>query len=170
MPLMAKLYTLTGLEVELGVDKRRIARALQNFPADGKVKTRDAWYIATAYKALVAGPDDGGGETLNPIAEKARLDKARADLAELDLKHKEGRAVPSDLVEATLGRLRDEVRKAMFAVPGKCAPRILPGMKPSGIEALIREYIDDALRALSSAEVKTEEPPDDSGSEPSGAA
>lgn len=166
---MAKLYTLTGLEVELSVDKRKLARALKNFPPEGIVSKRDAWYVATAYKALVSSPDDSGGETLNPIAEKARLDKARADLAELDLAIKEGRLVPADLVEATLGRLRDEVRKALFAVPGKCAPRILPGMKPSEIEALIREYIDDALRALSSAEVKTETP-DDSGSEPSGAA
>ena len=167
MALMARLLSLSGLQAELGRDRRSLGKILQNIPPDGKTNGgRDAWFIKTVLDAVTR---ETSGEQLNPAAEKARLDKARADLAELDLRHKEGRSVPADLVQATWGRIRDEIRKALFAVPGKCAPRILPGMKPSEIEALIREYIDDALRALSSAEVKTEEPHDDSGSEPSGA-
>src|SRR5919199_3632639 len=53
MAMRAKVWTLSGLEVETGRDRRTIARALRGVPPDGKIEGRhDAWFLRTALAAL----------------------------------------------------------------------------------------------------------------------
>jgi phage terminase Nu1 subunit (DNA packaging protein) len=105
---------------------------------------------------LAAALRESGEGELNPAAEKARLDKARADLAELDLATKQGQLVPAEMVETAWSRMRDEMRKSLLAVPGKVAPRVHSKMTAAEIEALIREFIDEALQALSAGTIEAE--------------
>ncbi len=47
-----KLWTLSGLEAELGRDRRTIARALRSVRPDGQVRGHDGWHMTTALSAL----------------------------------------------------------------------------------------------------------------------
>lgn len=148
MAVMVRLYTISGLAQELGMDNRTLGKRMASVKPDGKQHGRDAWKLRTALDAL-----NEQGETLNPAAEKARLDKARADLAELDLAERSGQLVDAAMIEATWGAAFTELRTRLLAIPSSTAPRVTPKMAAAEIEALIREQIDDALAAISGAKI-----------------
>jgi len=52
MSMMPRLHSLNGLAVEVGRDKRTIAKALAGRTPDGKVGENAAWFIRTAVDAL----------------------------------------------------------------------------------------------------------------------
>lgn len=145
---MVRLYTISGLAQELGMDNRTLGKRMAGIPPDGKQAGRDAWKLKTALDALNEQTDN-----LNPAAEKARLDKARADLAELDLAERSGRLVDAARIEATWAAALTELRTRLLAIPSTTAPRVTPKMTAAEVEALIREQIDDALGAISGADL-----------------
>lgn len=165
MALMARLLTISGLEQEVGKDRRTIGRILEGIPPDGKANGRDAWFVKTFLKA--AG-NSGDGTALDGPAEKARLDKARADLAELDLAVKESRLVPASAIEKAWGNIATEVRTRLMSIPASTAPRITSKMTTVEIEAIIREQVDEALKAISGAVIVAEDDDQDSGESGSG--
>jgi hypothetical protein len=57
MAMQRQLYSPSALAVELGKDRRTIAKALDGVPQDGMVLGRKAWFLTTAMRAL--GPGDG---------------------------------------------------------------------------------------------------------------
>ena len=159
MALMARLLTISGLEQEVGKDRRTIGRILEGIPPDGKANGRDAWFIKTFLKAS----DNSGEGALDGAEQKARLDKARADLAELDLAVKEGRLVPASAIEKAWGNIATEVRTRLMSIPASTAPRITSKMTTVEIEAIIREQVDEALKAISGAVIVAEDDDQDSG-------
>lgn len=52
MAMRPRLWTISGLAVELGRDRRTVAKALARVPPAGKVGGHDAWRLADALKAL----------------------------------------------------------------------------------------------------------------------
>lgn len=146
MAMMARLLTLSGLEAEIGVDRRTLGKALSGVAPDGKASGRSAWFIRTALSAVNRS---GGKEELGPAAEKARLDKARADLAELDLAKKRGEVVDVASVAAAVASEYATVRATLMAMPSKLASMIEPGMARPVIQDLVLKEITDALEALS---------------------
>lgn len=52
MAMTAKLHSLNSLAVELGRDRRTIARALRHVRPDGESGGHRAWFLATAIAAL----------------------------------------------------------------------------------------------------------------------
>jgi hypothetical protein len=53
MSMTAKLYSISGLAVELGRDRRTVSKALARTPPDGKTASGDdAWHLTTALRAL----------------------------------------------------------------------------------------------------------------------
>lgn len=165
MALMARLLTISGLEQELGKDRRTIGRILEGVPPDGKASGRDAWFIKTF---LRASDNSGDGQALDGAAEKARLDRAKANLAELDLAQKEGRLVPASAIEKAWGNVATEVRTRLMSIPASTAPRITGKMSTVEIEAIIREQVDEALKAISGAVIVEEDDDQDSGEPGSG--
>lgn len=164
MALMARLLTLSGLEQEVGKDRRSIGKILEGYPPDGKANGRDAWFIKTFLKA---SGNSGDGAALDGAAEKARLDKARADLAELDLSVREGRLVPASAIEKAWANIATEIRTRLLSIPASTAPRITGKLTTVEIEAIIREQIDEALNAISGAVIVAED--DDQDTEQPGA-
>ena len=159
MALMARLLTISGLEQELGKDRRTIGRILEGIPPDGKASGRDAWFIKTFLRAF---DNSGDGQALDGAAEKARLDRAKANLAELDLAQKEGRLVPASAIEKAWGSIATEIRTRLMSIPASTAPRITGKMSTVEIEAIIREQVDEALNAISGAVVIQEDDDPDS--------
>lgn len=157
---MARLLTISGLEQEIGKDRRTIGRILEGVKPDGKANGRDAWFIKTF---LRAAENSGGGSVLDGAAEKARLDKARADLAELELATKEARLVPASAIEKAWGNIATEVRTRLMSIPASTAPLITGKQSTVEIEAIIREQVDEALKAISGAVVIVEDDDQDPG-------
>src|SRR3954452_25001460 len=80
------LFSVNGLSTELGKDRRTISRALATVPPDGKVGAHPGWFLITALAALGwVGRKAPDGERLDAEQERARKDKAIADLHEMKL-------------------------------------------------------------------------------------
>jgi hypothetical protein len=58
MSMTAKLYTISGLAVELNRDRRTVGKSLSRTPPDGQTEAGDpGWYLTTALRSL--GRSDG---------------------------------------------------------------------------------------------------------------
>src|SRR5689334_6687110 len=55
MAMRPRLWTISGLAVELGGDRRTVAKALARVPPAGEVGGHDAWRMADALAALEPG-------------------------------------------------------------------------------------------------------------------
>jgi DNA-binding transcriptional MocR family regulator len=52
MPMTPQLFSIEGLAIELGFDRRTVGRALRDVPADGTIKGRPGWRLKTAIRVL----------------------------------------------------------------------------------------------------------------------
>jgi hypothetical protein len=89
--------------------------------------------------------------SLNPQQERARLDRARAELAEHQLAERKGEYVAGADVEAFLVRVCGGMSQRMQAVPGKAAPEVRAASSDAEAEALLREHVHEALTELADA-------------------
>jgi hypothetical protein len=53
--MIPTLFSISGLSVELGLDRRTVARRMAKIPPDGKLDKGHGWYLATALRALGNG-------------------------------------------------------------------------------------------------------------------
>jgi hypothetical protein len=69
------LFSIESLAVELGRDRRTIAKALRDVPADGESNGRPVWRITTALRAMQRrdGNDRGSDGIEQLLAEIERL-------------------------------------------------------------------------------------------------
>ncbi len=91
-----------------------------------------------------------GGATAQAVKadEDARLAKARADLAEMELAEKRGELVPVDQIGDALNSAVQIMRTRVLAIPTKAAPRV--GAKDvAAAEGVIRAEVVEALSELS---------------------
>lgn len=96
----------------------------------------------------------GGGEAqANKADEDARLARARADKAEMELAEARGILIPADQIGDAINSAVQIMRTRMLAVPTKAAPRV--GAKDiAAAEKVIRDEIVEGLGELSRVEVK----------------
>ena len=78
MALMSKLWSLSALSVELGINIRTLARRLRDSPPDGKLGQHDAWYLKSVLAALDR-PQGSGGSSDAIVA----IEQAGADVEDL---------------------------------------------------------------------------------------
>jgi phage terminase Nu1 subunit (DNA packaging protein) len=129
--------------------KRLAAAGIEPARTDGRTLFFDA---RAALPALL-----GLGEGLNPTAERARLDKARADAQELRNAQLRGELVPGDELEATLISLWTAASQRLQATPAKVAP--LAGGGNATVpqaEAIMREHVHRALHELADAAARAD--------------
>jgi phage terminase Nu1 subunit (DNA packaging protein) len=92
----------------------------------------------------------GGGETLNPQAEKARLDKLRADTVELELSRKRGQLLPVDEVSLVWSGQVHTAKSRLMALPTRVSRACLRCKSIREVEALLRDAVYDVLTELAS--------------------
>jgi hypothetical protein len=61
MPMVPKLHTIESLAIELGRDRRTVARALRSVAPDGTLKGKPVWRLQTALRVLDRRSGGGGG-------------------------------------------------------------------------------------------------------------
>jgi hypothetical protein len=171
--MQPKLWSLNHLAVELGRDRRALAKELEGLAPDdeqqipcGAARDRDQIDIAGLETARPERSSDertarfwklsrviehlyGRRSTAGDFnSERARLTKMQADKAELDLAVRRGELAPLAEVEERFGEVLQTVRTGYIALPSKVAPLLLNQGSVSTIEATLREHVHETMREV----------------------
>lgn len=90
--------------------------------------------------------------------QRARLTKARADMAEMERRQLAAELIPADDVEAAWGLVTLALRGRLLAIPTKAVPRLLGATNAVQISEVLREEIGEALDELAHVRVEVSEP------------
>ena len=82
------------------------------------------------------------------VAERSRLTKIKADVAEVEARKLAGELVPAADIEAAWLAVAGTVRTRLLLIPAKTAPRIVALKTPAEAQALLRKEINAALAAI----------------------
>lgn len=141
----ADTLSTTDLAALLGVS----ARHVQQLAAGGIIakaeRGRYPWSAVTRYVEHLRSDVRRGPADL--AAERARLVRARADLAEADLAQRRGELLARGDVDAAVGGAFARVRARLLAIPSSTAP-LLVGADMATAGTVLRAAIHDALQEL----------------------
>jgi phage terminase Nu1 subunit (DNA packaging protein) len=108
-----------------------------------------AWYTARRVAALTTS---GDGPALEPNAERARKDRAQAELAEQTLAVRRGALIPKTEFERVLGPAVTAIRAKLLALPRAAALRVVRAASGGGgekaVERVLMADVRDTLTAL----------------------
>lgn len=141
------------------------ARRIQQLVKQGVLpKVRRGKYdlipCAQAYIRYLQAQDDLDG--LNPAAEKARLDKERADEVAMKNDVTRGKLLRRAEVEAAWIAAMGNMRARLLAIPAKVAALVAGGTRAEA-SAVIQEAVHEALAELSSVKVQAKTDPESRG-------
>lgn len=85
--------------------------------------------------------------------DRIRIQRAKAESAELDLAQRKGELVPGDQIEGALVALHSGIRTRLMAVPAKVAPIVHAAQTTAEAESIIRKHQEEALQEIASAQV-----------------
>lgn len=125
-------------------------------PAEFDTAAVFAWARDNADPA--AGPGEGsGGErgtgALVLEVERARLAKEQADQAAMRNAIMRDEFLRADHVTSAVASAFSRVRGRLLALPTKAAPRLVGMARPGPIQALLTEYVHEALNELANTRV-----------------
>lgn len=105
------------------------------------------WVFKRELAAL--GGDKPGGE-LQPLQERARLDRVRREELELKMEVRRGELMPCDQVAMEFADIANAVKARMRRIPDSIADRLIAvaSRGPAPVKGLLLGEIDDALREL----------------------
>ena len=143
MAMQGQLWTLSGLAVELGMDRRNLARRLEGLEPDESEGRSPKWRMARVHRHMMRGAEVG-----DPQREKARLDKLRADKVELELERERGETVSVHEVAGLWAKLASEARARLLGMPTKAAPLVMGCKRVAQAKEILDREVHDALGAL----------------------
>jgi phage terminase Nu1 subunit (DNA packaging protein) len=103
-----------------------------------------------AVKAQGGAPDFG--------VERARLIKAKADIAEMEAEGRRGELLPAEAVEAAWTAILARLRARLLVLPDRLAPLCVEEATIAGVRDQIRKAVREALLELSETPVVAAEP------------
>lgn len=165
---MSTIVTVEQLAREFNRDVRTVQLLVKGgMPRRGhgqyELEVCKTWYIA--YLQSKVGSRSNEGENsgdYNVDLETARLKRAQADLAEIELTEKRGQVVPIAVLENSLTQVIANARQNLLMLPGRIAPE-LEGEARAVIKARLSQSIHTALTELSKVQINVMEP---SGTDP----
>lgn len=99
--------------------------------------------------------------------EKARLTKAQADKAELEVEQLESRLIPADVVQETWIEYVSNSRAKLLGLPSRIAHQLITVDKYAEAESIIKEQVYDILNELSQHGIPKEYRKGDTGDQQS---
>ena len=137
-------------------------RRVQQLVAEGVIPKdeRGRYELVPVVRAYIrylrerALSQDLGSDAL--VQHRARLTKARADMAELEHAQMLGELVPAAQVEEAWAAVVAVMRTRLLALPTKVAPRVVALSHEAAIQDALRAEIADALAELSQARIDIE--------------
>lgn len=153
MAMKPQTWSISGLSVEFGLDRRTIAKRLEHVhPATGS--GRSARYRMSEAAGAICGPAGGGraaetgaAEPLDLTAERARLAKFQADKTELEVAVLRGDLIPGEIVQGTWNDYIAAARAKFISLPSTAAPRVAGGTVRE-VELELRDLVHQALLEL----------------------
>lgn len=154
--MVARLWSVSALAVELGLDRRTIAARLAEVAPAARAgrgpRYRLADVIPAIYGAPPGTPDAPAGpgprlDRLNLTTESARLKRAQADKTELEVSVLRGELIPSETVSLVWSQFVSAARARVLAIPSTAAPRVV-GLTVREAEIELREMVRAALAEL----------------------
>ncbi len=153
MPMQPQTWTVNGLSVELGEDRRTLAKRLADVPpAETKGKTK-RWRMTDALAAL-------GKSRVDPVksesesAARARLTRARADIHEATASQMAGDLVPIEQIAEAWTQIITRLRGSLISLPNRAAPLVEHEDNIETIRESLTTIVHEALEELASAELK----------------
>jgi hypothetical protein len=146
--MQSKLWTLNALAVELGHDRRTLARKLEGLAPDdetahgGRVTRR--WRLRRVVEHLYAAPERG---ELNPAQERARRDAEQADRLAMQNAVMRRELLPREDVVREVGGYIDACRTRLLNLPGRLAAELDPEAGRR-IEPIARRIVAEAVTEL----------------------
>lgn len=112
-----------------------------------KVGVETLYYLPEVISHRLGG-DEEGAQKLNPQQEKAMLDRAKREKAELDLAESRGELVKVDEVCKTLEGELISIRQKMLAIPNRLARTLITLQSPAEMQDVLTQAITEALKEL----------------------
>jgi hypothetical protein len=134
----------------LGISVRQLARleaagiltpVVRGRP--GRPAQYDLLAVGPAYVKHVTSPDG-----LVPAVERARRDRAAANLAEQAFEARSRALLPASEVKAGYGRLVGATKARLLAIPRAIAPQLAAATDPRSVEVILTAAIRAALSEL----------------------
>ena len=116
----------------------------------GAVRGYVAYLRDLAVKAQAGAPDFG--------VERARLIKAKADLAEMEADGRRGELLPAEAVEAAWIAVLARLRARLLVLPDRLAPLCVEETTIAGVRDQIRKAVREALDELATTPVVAADP------------
>lgn len=165
---MPTAWTLSGLAVELGQDRRTIANRISRHGIKpvGKRGHANTYRLADVVWAAVKDAEtEGAAGTADSSAtardETARLTRARANLAEIEEQEKLGLLASVDDCIRAVGAMGIVVKSRSQSLPGRAAPLIHDASKMPEVRKILAEIIrewTDELQRIEDDYVETLDP------------
>ena len=140
------LASINYLAELTGLDRRKVTVALRDLPSTPGAHRARQYESRDALRILYAAP--GGDGNLNPSQERARLDRVRADLAELDLARRRGELLPAAEVVAAWSEQVAIAKGRMLAIPARVAPGMIRCRDLRSAERMLKDAIYTVLEEL----------------------
>ena len=151
MAMKPQLWTINGLAVELGIDRRTVTQQIKDVPPGGKKGPHDAWWLADVAPLLIVPQKSERSEELATY--QAEIAKARAEKLRRENLEAQGDLIPKqDLVNGVVS-VFNHVRARLLAIPTKAAPNLVLLETPAAIKEHLTEAIYDALNELAETKV-----------------
>lgn len=148
--MQAKLWTLNGLAVELGRDRRALARDLEGLEPDTTrqtgSRTERRWRLRHVIEHLMR-PTGESTEGLDAEQERARRDKEAADKLALENAETRGDIARVSVMVREVGSMLADHRQRALGIPSKLAP-MLVGLTAPGIQIKLEDAIYELLGDL----------------------
>jgi len=146
-PKKADAGELSALcELSLNSIYKHLKKAGLTKDQDGRFDTRLALEAIARHQETDNKKAPGGTER----ERKARLE---ADILEERLKQIRGETIPRAMVEDAWTTMAAAMRARLLAIPSSAALQVAPETDPRTVEASLREYIDEALEELTTADL-----------------
>jgi phage terminase Nu1 subunit (DNA packaging protein) len=143
MAMTPQDWTISGLSVETGIDRRTLGKMLKDAKPVGRRGKSDLYRIEQVITALRGS---SGGDYNE---ERTRLTKAQADHEELKVAQLAGELIPVDFVIETWQAQTQNMRAKLLNLPTKAAQAAIAARELKDIEDVIRDQVHEALTELS---------------------
>ena len=166
---MATSYPVSTIAKLFGLSERRVQQLAQEgiIPKPEKNQYELVGCVRAYINYLQQRAFGKGTAPKDTHLERARLIKAQADIAEIDLAQRTGALITVERVEADWMAMVNSCRSKLLSIPTKCAYQVMALDNPEEIQKYLKRTIFEALSELASYEIDDDtedlQPDDETG-------
>lgn len=152
---MATSYPVSTIAKLFGLSERRVQQLAQTgiIPKPEKNQYELVGCVRAYINYLQQRAFGKGTAPKDTHLERARLIKAQADIAEIELAQRTGALITVERVEADWLAMINSCRSKLLALPTKCAYQVMALNDPEEIQNYLKRIIFEALSELASYEI-----------------